>query len=108
VPRSITRDDEAGGCVRTISVSAVVAAALAGLPYAVATPGREVAARTLVVTSYEYAFQAPERVAAGAITVRLVNRGKMGTKWPFCGSTMPSRSRTTCSAWSGWSRSGSR
>lgn len=69
--------------MRTFSVSAVVAAALAGLPYATATPGREVAARTLVVTSYEYAFQAPERVAAGAVTVRLVNRGKMAHQVAF-------------------------
>jgi len=64
--------------VRTISVSAMVAAALAALPYAVAAPAHMAAARTLVVISYEYAFQAPEQVAAGAVTVRLVNRGKMG------------------------------
>ncbi len=69
--------------MRTISVGAVVAAALAGLPYAVASRGREMVARTLVVTSYEYAFQAPERVAAGATTVRLVNRGKMGHQVAF-------------------------
>ena len=69
--------------MRTNSVGAVVAAALAGMPHVVATPAHKVAARTLVVTSYEYAFQAPEHVAAGAVTVRLVNRGKMGHQVAF-------------------------
>jgi plastocyanin len=31
-----------------------------------------------VVTSYEYTFQAPESIAGGIVTVRLVNRGKIG------------------------------
>lgn len=69
--------------MRTISVGTVVAAALAALPNAVAAPAHKGAARTLVVTSYEYAFQAPEQVGAGAVTVRLVNRGKMGHQAAF-------------------------
>jgi plastocyanin len=57
-----------------------MAAALAGLPGAfrsnapVSTPPR----RTMVVTSYEYTFQAPDSIAAGVVTVRLVNHGKVG------------------------------
>ena len=69
--------------MRTISVGTMLAAALAALPNAAGTPARSAASRTLVVTSYEYAFQAPEQVGAGAVTVRLVNRGKMGHQAAF-------------------------
>jgi plastocyanin len=34
--------------------------------------------RVLEVTSYEYSFQARDSIASGAVTVRLVNRGKIG------------------------------
>ena len=64
--------------MHAISVGMVVAAALAALPYAVATPAHDAAANTLVVTAYEYAFLAPEQVPGGAVTVRLVNRGRSG------------------------------
>jgi plastocyanin len=69
--------------MRTISVGTLVSAALAALPCAVATPAHNAATRTLIVTSYEYVFQAPEQVSAGAVTVRLVNHGKMGHQAVF-------------------------
>jgi plastocyanin len=65
--------------MRKITVGSVLAALLAGLPSAIhgrndsSSPGQ-----TLVVTAYEYGFQAPDSVSAGAVTVRLVNRGKIG------------------------------
>lgn len=65
--------------MRKITVSSVLAALLAGLPSAIYGPNDSASpGRTLVVTSYEYTFQAPDSIAAGVVTVRLVNRGKIG------------------------------
>ena len=63
--------------MRKITVSSVLAALLAGVPSAIYGPSESSSsARTLVVTSYEYTFQAPDSIASGVVTVRLVNRGK--------------------------------
>jgi hypothetical protein len=63
--------------MRKITVSSVLAALLAGVPSAIYGPSdASTSARSFVVTSYEYTFQAPDSVAAGVVTVRLVNRGK--------------------------------
>jgi hypothetical protein len=59
-----------------ITASTVVAAVLAGIPSAIYGPTTAAPAHTLVVTAYEYAFQAPDSLPAGAVTVRLVNRGR--------------------------------
>jgi hypothetical protein len=56
--------------MRKITVSSVLAALLAGVPSAIYGSGHDTtAARTLVVTSYEFTFQAPDSVAAGVVTV---------------------------------------
>ncbi|HMI57566.1 MAG TPA: hypothetical protein VK511_05930 [Gemmatimonadaceae bacterium] len=58
-------------------MSTVIAAVLAGIPGAMnGSSGATASGRTFVVTSYEYTFQAPDSIAAGVVTVRLVNRGK--------------------------------
>lgn len=67
----------------TISVNSLAVASLALLSNAIATSAHPDAARTLRITSYEYAFQAPERFSSGAVTVRLVNRGKEGHQVAF-------------------------
>jgi plastocyanin len=69
--------------MKLISAGTVIAAALAALPGAVAAPAVGGGVRTLVVTSYEYSFQAPETIAAGVVTVRLVNHGKSGHQVAF-------------------------
>ena len=70
--------------MRKITVSSVLAALLAGLPSAIYGPhDSSSTGRTLIVTSYEYTFQAPDSVAAGIVTVRLVNRGKDGHQVSF-------------------------
>jgi len=61
-----------------ITASTVVAAALVGLPRVVHSPRAAPASRTLIVNAYEYTFKAPDSIAAGVITVRLVDHGKMG------------------------------
>ena len=67
-----------------IKGSFIIAAVLAGLPGAIFAPEPlATASHTLVVTAYEYTFQAPDSVAEGAITVRLVNRGKQGHQVVF-------------------------
>jgi plastocyanin len=69
--------------MKLVSTGAIVAAALAALPGAIAAPTGGGGVHTLVVTSYEYSFQAPETIAAGVVTVRLVNRGKSGHQVAF-------------------------
>ena len=61
-----------------ITAGTVIAAALAGIPSAIYGPATAAPARTLVVTAYEYSFQAPDSVPAGIVTVRLVDRGRKG------------------------------
>jgi plastocyanin len=68
--------------MRKITGGAMLAA-LAALPNALRTPEQPVSAHTLTVTAYEYAFQAPDSVASGVVTVRLVNRGKEGHQVTF-------------------------
>ena len=58
-----------------ITASTVIAAVLAGIPSAIYGPATATPAPTLVVTAYEYSFQAPDSVAAGVVAVRLENRG---------------------------------
>jgi plastocyanin len=62
--------------MRRITASSVLAAILAGLPGAIYGSDGAPVATTLVVTSYEYSFQAPDSLPAGVTTVRFVNRGK--------------------------------
>ena len=70
--------------MRRVSVSTVLAAVLAGIPGAIyGSSDSSSAGRTLTVTSYEYFFQAPDSIAAGVVTVRLVNRGKNGHQVSF-------------------------
>ena len=69
--------------MKSLSTRAIVAAVLAGIPGALATPNHEIAAPALVVTSFEYAFVAPEMADAGPVTVRLVNHGKRGHQVAF-------------------------
>jgi uncharacterized cupredoxin-like copper-binding protein len=64
--------------MRKITASTMVAAVLAGLPSAIAPPATAARGSTLIVNAYEYSFQAPDRVAAGVVTVRLVDHGKIG------------------------------
>jgi hypothetical protein len=65
--------------MRKITTGSVVAALLPGVPSAIYAPGDSSSlVRTLVITSYEYAFVAPDSIATGVVTVRLVNRGKIG------------------------------
>jgi plastocyanin len=64
--------------MRRISASAVIAAVLAGLPSAMSPPATAAPGHMLVVNAYEYTFQAPDSIAAGVVTVRLVNHGKVG------------------------------
>ena len=65
--------------MRKITASSVLAAFLAGLPSAINGTGKSSApTQALVVTSYEYTFQAPDSIVSGVVTVRLVNRGKIG------------------------------
>jgi uncharacterized cupredoxin-like copper-binding protein len=65
--------------MRKITASSVIAAVLAGVPGAIYGGSANAApARTLVVTAYEYTFQAPDSVPSGVVTVRLVDRGKKG------------------------------
>jgi hypothetical protein len=59
-----------------ITASTVVAAVLAGIPSAIYGTSTAAPAHTLVVTAYEFTFQAPDSLPAGAVTVRLVNRGR--------------------------------
>ena len=63
--------------MRKLKAGTIVAAVLAGLPGAFPRTGISAPAHTLVVTAYEYTFQAPDSVAAGVVTVRLVDRGKI-------------------------------
>ncbi|MDB4911249.1 MAG: hypothetical protein JWO39_2072 [Gemmatimonadetes bacterium] len=51
---------------------------LAGLPSAIAPSATAARGSTLVVSAYEYSFQSADSVAAGVVTVRLVNHGKIG------------------------------
>lgn len=70
--------------MRRITVGSVFAALLAGVPSAIYGPDdASSSARTMVVTSYEYTFQAPDSIASGVVTVRLVNRGKDGHQVSF-------------------------
>lgn len=64
---------------------ALLTAALAGLPGAFRSgaPAAAPPRRTLVVTSYEFTLQAPDSVASGVVTVRLVNHGKVGHQVSF-------------------------
>jgi uncharacterized cupredoxin-like copper-binding protein len=64
--------------MRRITARSMIAAVLAGIPSAIYGPASATPARTLVVTAYEYSFQAPDSVPAGLVTVRLVNRGRKG------------------------------
>jgi uncharacterized cupredoxin-like copper-binding protein len=64
--------------MRKITASTVIAAVLAGLPGAISPPATAARGQTLVVNAYEYAFQAPDSIAAGIVTVRLVDHGKLG------------------------------
>src|SRR5674476_1529258 len=66
--------------MRKLTVSTVVAAVLAGIPGAIYGGP---AAPALVVTSYEFTFEAPDTTASGVVTVRLVNRGKEGHQLSF-------------------------
>ena len=59
-----------------VTASTVIAAVLAGIPGAIYGPSTAIPARALVVTAYEYSFQAQDSVPAGVVTVRLVNRGR--------------------------------
>jgi hypothetical protein len=61
-----------------ITTSTVIAAVLAGIPSAIYGPASAAPAQTLVVTAYEYTFKAPDSLPAGVVTVRLVNRGRIG------------------------------
>ena len=58
-----------------ITASTVIAAVLAGIPGAIHGPTAAAPAHTLVVSAYEYTFQAPDSLPAGVVTMRLVNRG---------------------------------
>ncbi|MDQ2765641.1 MAG: hypothetical protein M3Y30_00675 [Gemmatimonadota bacterium] len=70
--------------MRKMTVNSVLAALLAGVPGAISGPSSSApSSRTLVVTSYEYTFQAPDSLAAGVVTVRLVNRGRIGHQLSF-------------------------
>jgi uncharacterized cupredoxin-like copper-binding protein len=62
--------------MRRITAGSVIAAVLAGIPGAIYGPASAAPARTLVVTAYEYSFQAPDSAPAGLVTVRLIDRGK--------------------------------
>jgi hypothetical protein len=64
--------------MRKITASTVVAAVLAGLPSAIYSSPTAAPAHTMVVTAYEYTFMAPDSIAAGVVTVRLVDHGRMG------------------------------
>jgi uncharacterized cupredoxin-like copper-binding protein len=63
--------------MRKITASTVVAAILAGLPNAIHSPVAAAPTRTMVVSAYEFAFKAPDSIAAGVVTVRLVDHGTM-------------------------------
>jgi uncharacterized cupredoxin-like copper-binding protein len=63
--------------MRKLTASTVVAAVLAGLPGALLPPTTAAPRRTLVISAYEYAFLAPDSIAAGVVTVRLVDHGKL-------------------------------
>lgn len=69
--------------MKKITGSAILVAALAGLPGALRAPEPDAPAHTLTVTAYEYAFRAPDSVASGVVTVRLVNHGKLGHQVTF-------------------------
>jgi uncharacterized cupredoxin-like copper-binding protein len=69
--------------MRRISASTVIAAVLAGLPNALNSTPAAAPRHTLVVTAYEYTFKAPDSVAGGVVTVRLVDRGKVGHQVTF-------------------------
>ncbi|MEP7065727.1 MAG: hypothetical protein ABI889_06815 [Gemmatimonadota bacterium] len=63
--------------MRRITARATLAAALVVLPGAVHSEAGAPASRnTLVVSAYEYSFQAPDSIPAGVVTVRLIDRGK--------------------------------
>lgn len=64
--------------MRKITASTVVAAALAGLPSAISPPASVAPGHTLVVKAFDYTFQASDSIASGVVTVRLVNRGRIG------------------------------
>jgi uncharacterized cupredoxin-like copper-binding protein len=59
-----------------ITASSVIAAVLAGIPGAIYGSASAAPARTLVITAYEYSFQAPDSVPAGVVTVRFIDRGR--------------------------------
>jgi uncharacterized cupredoxin-like copper-binding protein len=63
--------------MRRITASSVIAAVLAGLPGALQPSAAHGASRTLVINAYEYSFTAPDSIAAGVTTVRLVDHGKI-------------------------------
>jgi plastocyanin len=69
--------------MKNITGSAILAAALAGLPTALRTPEPRASAHTMIVTSSEFSFRAPDTIASGVVTVRLVNRGKEGHQVTF-------------------------
>lgn len=60
-----------------ITTGAVFAAVLAALPSALTQPASDPSARVLDVDAYEYALKAPDSIAAGVVTVRLVDHGKV-------------------------------
>ena len=69
--------------MRRITASTFIAAVLAGIPGAIHGTSSAAPTRALVVTAYEYSFQAPDSVAAGVVAVRLVDRGKKAHQLTF-------------------------
>jgi uncharacterized cupredoxin-like copper-binding protein len=69
--------------MRRISAGTVIGAVLAGLPGALHSTPATAPRHTLVVTAYEYTFQAPDSIAAGVATVRLVDHGRVGHQVTF-------------------------
>lgn len=68
--------------MRNVTVAVIAAALLTAIPSA-SHARASAASGALVVTAYEYTFQAPDTLRAGVIAVTLVNRGKIGHQVAF-------------------------